>query len=113
MRQESAFGSSSDQQQGSFGSGASLQIGLSDERARPLGRRVGLDEGSPPVGQFVNPVVVNPVISSSRHRSGINPVVVNQVVVGKSRRMPAARARPGTNAGDQKCAALLRLPLAC
>src|SRR5271166_2847812 len=48
--------------------------------------------GSPPVGQFVNPVVITPAF--------INPVVVSQVVLCKSRKMPAARARPGANAAD-------------
>ena len=54
--------------------------------------------GSPSVEQFVNPVVISPAF--------IIPVVTNQVVISRSRRMPVARARPGTIAGDHKNAQL-------
>src|SRR6202040_2494837 len=50
--------------------------------------------GSPPV----EPFVISPAF--------IIPVVTNQVVVSKSRRMPVARARPGTICGDHKNAQL-------
>jgi len=62
-----------------------------------------LNGGIAPVGQFVNPVVINAPSSSGGRKS---------VVVGKSRRTPQAESGEARMRSPQ-CAALLRLPLAC
>jgi hypothetical protein len=97
-RQESAFGSAFGQTFGSEAAVSRTATVFGAPSTASVAQRWLRTAGSPPFAQFVNPVVIPPAF--------IIPLVTNQVVISKSRRMPVARARPGTICGDHTNAQL-------